>query len=211
MGKRLANIEIRNLLNAKDLEKGTQALRKLNLWYLEQIITRQDNIMLTWQQIKRVHGIEMKGKMPQCIKEVFIQVDKINETQIKPGKRKLLHKRSKKEWVIGKKENSIRPFLGKMEKILDKKMHILEWEETDKENLSHNSPLRSSIVPTSKILKVKKNEVEDVSSWIKQKNEGAWAMTISLKHLKNLIAPEKNPFERKESKIEHVVLMENWD
>ena len=95
------------------MEKGTQALRKLNLWYLEQIITRQDNIMLSWQQIKRVRGIETKGKTPQwfqkleqtvlenkitrSIKEVFKQVDKINETQIKSKKRKLSHKRSKKE------------------------------------------------------------------------------------------------------------------
>ncbi|CAG8671824.1 23544_t:CDS:2 [Gigaspora margarita] len=105
--------------------------------------------MFTWQQIKRVHKIEIKGKTPQwfqkleqivlenkitcSIKEVFIQVDKINETQIKPEKRKLSHKRSKKEW------------------------------EVNKENLSHNSPLGSSIVPTSKILKVKKNKVEDVN------------------------------------------------
>src|SRR5260364_297835 len=88
--------------------------------------------MLTWQQIKRVHKIEMKGKMPQwfqkleqmvlenkitcSIKEVFKQVDKINEIQIKPEKRKILHKRLKKEWVIGKKENSTGPFLGKVEK-----------------------------------------------------------------------------------------------
>ncbi|CAG8843077.1 45827_t:CDS:1, partial [Gigaspora margarita] len=64
-------------------------------------------------QIKRVHEMEMKEKMPQwfqkleqtvlenkitrSIKEAFIQVDKINETQIKPEKRKLLYKRSKKE------------------------------------------------------------------------------------------------------------------
>ncbi|CAG8769649.1 1850_t:CDS:2, partial [Gigaspora margarita] len=143
------------------------------------------------QQIKRVRGIEIKGKTPQwfqkleqtvlenkitrSIKEVFIQVNKINEAQLKPEKRKLSHKRSKKE-----------------------------WEETNKENLSHNSPLISSIVPTNKILKVKENEVEDVSSWIKCKNKGGWATKISLKHLKNLIAPGKSPFERKESKIEHV-------
>ncbi|CAG8503974.1 15607_t:CDS:2 [Gigaspora rosea] len=56
------HVEIRSLLTTKDLEKGIQALRKLNLWYLEQIVTRQSNIMLTYQQIKRVHGIEMKEK-----------------------------------------------------------------------------------------------------------------------------------------------------
>ncbi|CAG8499236.1 37083_t:CDS:2, partial [Gigaspora margarita] len=78
-------------------------------------------------------------------------------------------------------------------------------EEVNKENLSHNSPLGSSIVPTNKTLKVKENEVKDVSSWIKCKNKRGWAMTISLKHLKNLIAPKKRPIERKESKIEHVI------
>ncbi|CAG8835767.1 44455_t:CDS:2, partial [Gigaspora margarita] len=84
-------------------------------------------------------------------------------------------------------------------------------EEANKKNLSLDSPLGTSIVPTSKILKAKVNEVEDVSSWIKHKNEEGWATTISLKHLKNLIASGKKSAERKESKMEHVVLTENWD
>ncbi|CAG8836717.1 42163_t:CDS:2, partial [Gigaspora margarita] len=167
-----ASTEIRNLLNNKDL------FQKLEQMVLENKITRS-------------------------IKEVFKQVDKINETQIKPEKRKLSHKRSKKEWVIGKKENSTGPFLGKVEKkFLNKKMRILEWEKANKENLSPYSPPKTSIVPTSKTLKAKMNEVEDVSPWIKQKNKGGWAMTISLKHLKNLIASKKRFAERKESKME---------
>ncbi|CAG8636846.1 13416_t:CDS:2 [Gigaspora margarita] len=104
--------------------------------------------MLTWQQIKRVNEMEMKGKKPQWFQklEQMVLENKIT--------------RSIKEAFIQK--NSIGPFLGKVEKKSpNKKMHILEWEETDKENLSHNSPLRSSIVPTSKILKVKENKVED--------------------------------------------------
>ncbi|CAG8495953.1 11998_t:CDS:2 [Gigaspora rosea] len=72
------------LKSTKDFEKGTKALCKLNLWYVEQIITRQDNTMLTWQQIKR-------------IKEVYTQLEEINESQIKP----------KKEWVIGQRKNNM--------------------------------------------------------------------------------------------------------
>ncbi|CAG8752436.1 37090_t:CDS:1, partial [Gigaspora margarita] len=66
-----------------------------------------------------------------------------------------------------KKKNSIGPFLDKVEKNPNKKMHILEWKEANKENLSYNSFLESSIVPTSKTLKMKENEIKDVSSWIK--------------------------------------------
>ncbi|CAG8844045.1 36915_t:CDS:1, partial [Gigaspora margarita] len=73
-------------------------------------------------------------------------------------------------------------------------------EEVNKENLSYNSPLGSSIVSTSKILKVKENKVEDVSSWIKRKKKRGWAMTISLKHLKNLIASEKDLLKGKNPK-----------
>ncbi|CAG8835707.1 42739_t:CDS:1, partial [Gigaspora margarita] len=69
----------------------------------------------------------------------------------------------------------------------------------------------TSIVPTSKTLKAKVNEVKDISPWIKRKNEGGWTTTISLKYLKNLIAPEKKSAKRKESKMEHVVLAENWN
>ncbi|CAG8759855.1 23172_t:CDS:2, partial [Gigaspora margarita] len=86
------------------------------------------------QWFQKLEQTVLENKITRSIKEAFIQVDKINKTQIKQS--------------------------GK--EIPNKKMHILEWEETNKKNLSHNSPLRSSIVPTSKILKVKENEVEDV-------------------------------------------------
>ncbi|CAG8629453.1 22821_t:CDS:2 [Gigaspora margarita] len=156
----------------------------------------------TPQWFQNLEQTVLENKITRSIKETFIQVDKINETQIKPGKRKLLHKRSKKEWVIGKKKNSIRPFLGKVEKKpSNKKMHILEWEETDKEHLSYNSPLRSSIVPTSKILKVKENEVEDlqryneVAKWEKQ-------MDINPKKKKmKKVNPKSSEGKKKENSI----------
>ncbi|CAG8747771.1 19731_t:CDS:2, partial [Gigaspora margarita] len=94
----------------------------------------------------------------------------------------------------GKKKNSIGSFLGKVEKKSpNKKIHILECEKVNKENLLHNSPLESSIVPSSKLLKIKENEVED--SQASQKSD----------------SPRKKPIEGKESKIEHVVLTETWD
>ncbi|CAG8731009.1 19373_t:CDS:2, partial [Gigaspora rosea] len=163
-------------------EKGNHTLCELNLWFIEQLITRQDNTMLTWQQIKRIHGLETKGKTPiwfkkleetiledqifRRIKGSYAQQEEINESQIKPKKRKM--------W----------------KKSPNKKVHILEWEE-NKENLVQDNPSSSSITPTNKILKMKENEVEDVSLWIKRKNEGGWVTAIGLKHLKNIIAPEK--------------------
>ncbi|CAG8640383.1 21142_t:CDS:2, partial [Gigaspora rosea] len=161
-----ASIEIKSLLFKKDFEKGTHALCELNLWFVEQLITRQDNTMLTWQQIKRIRS--------------YAQQEEINESQIKSKKRKMSHKRSKKEW-----EN--------------------------KENLVHDNSLSSSITSTSKILKMRENEVEDVNPWIKRKNEGEWVTAIGLKHLKNMIAPEKKTKEKKESEVEHVTLAESWD
>ncbi|CAG8671321.1 7320_t:CDS:2, partial [Gigaspora rosea] len=61
----------------------------------------------------------------------------------------------------------------------------------------------SSITPTNKILKMRENKVEDVSPWVKRKNEGGWITAIGLKHLKNMIAPEKKTREKKESVAEH--------
>ncbi|CAG8517240.1 24885_t:CDS:1, partial [Gigaspora rosea] len=81
--------------------------------------------------------------------------------------------------------------------------------EKNKEKLVHNNPLGSSITPTSKIFKIKKNEVEDVSLWIKRKSKEGWATKISFKYLKNMIAPKKKTREKKETKIEHVTLAEN--
>ncbi|CAG8533433.1 16230_t:CDS:2, partial [Gigaspora rosea] len=120
-----------------------------------QLITRQDNTMLTWQQIKRIRRLEIKGKTPIWFKKLeetiledqisrrikgnYAQQKEVNESQIKPKKRKMSHKRSKKEWV-----------------------YILEWEE-NKENLVHDNSSSSSITPTNKILKMRENEVEDVT------------------------------------------------
>ncbi|CAG8727013.1 22878_t:CDS:2, partial [Gigaspora rosea] len=136
---------------------------------------RQDNTMLIWQQIKRIRGLKRKKKHPY---RSYAQQEEINESQIKPKKRKISHKRSKKEW------------------------------EENKENLVHDNLLSLSITPTSKILKIRENEVEDVSLWIKRKNEEGWVIAIGLKYLKNMIAPEKKTRGKKESEVEHVTLAE---
>ncbi|CAG8815664.1 1191_t:CDS:1, partial [Gigaspora rosea] len=81
----------------------------------------------------------------------------------------------------------------------NKKVHILEWEE-NKENLVHDNSLSSSITPTSKFLKMRENEVEDVSPWIKKKNERGWVIAISLKHLKNMIAQKRRLEEKRNLK-----------
>ena len=56
--------EIRMLLPKEELKRGAQHLRNLNLWCLEQITTRQDNTMFTWQQIKLIRGVKPMGKTP---------------------------------------------------------------------------------------------------------------------------------------------------
>ncbi|CAG8445500.1 19655_t:CDS:2 [Gigaspora rosea] len=89
--------------------------------------------------------------------------------------------------MIGQRKDNIGSFLGK------------------------DNPLSSSITSTNKILKMKENEVEDVSPWIKRKNEGGWVTAIGLKYLKNIIAPEKKTRGKKESEVEHVTLAESWD
>ncbi|CAG8697156.1 17435_t:CDS:2, partial [Gigaspora rosea] len=152
-----ASIEIKSLLYKKDLEKGTYAPCELNLWFIEQLITRQDNTMLTWQQIKRIRGLETKGKTPIWFK-------KLEET--------ILEDQTSKE-IIPRQS-------GKT--FLNKKVHILECEE-NKENLVHDNLSSLSITPTSKILKMRKNEVEDVTS-------------------------EKKTRGKKEFEVEHVTLEE---
>ncbi|CAG8823331.1 13662_t:CDS:1, partial [Gigaspora rosea] len=109
------------------------------------------------------------------------------------------------------KKDNMGSFLGKVEKkSLNKKVHILEWEE-NKKNLVHDNSSSSSITPTKKILKIRENEVKDMSPWIRRKSKGGWATAIGLKHLKNMIAPEKKTREKKESEVEHVTLAESWD
>ncbi|CAG8818194.1 1364_t:CDS:2, partial [Gigaspora rosea] len=144
------------------------------------------------QQIKRIRELETKGKTPiwfkklektiledqisRRIKGSYTQQEEINESQIKPKKRKMSYKRSKKKW-----------------------------------NLVHDNSSSSSITPTNKILKMRENEVEDVSPWIKRKNEEGWVTLIGLKLLKNMIAPGKKTIGKKESEVEHVALAESWD
>ncbi|CAG8731458.1 23693_t:CDS:2, partial [Gigaspora rosea] len=180
-----ASIQIKNLLSKKDFEKGTHTLCELNLWFVEQLITRQDNTMLTWQQIKRIRGLEIKGKTP-------IWYRKLEETILED---EYPEESKKREWVIGQRKNNMGSFLGK----------------ENKENLVLDNPSSSSITPTNKILKMRENEVEDVSPWVKRKNEGGWIMAIGFKHLKNMIAPEKKTKGKKESVVEHVTFAGSWD
>ncbi|CAG8781534.1 25562_t:CDS:2, partial [Gigaspora rosea] len=157
----------------KDFEKGTHALCELNLWFVEQLITRQNNTMLTWQQIKRICGSEQKEKY---LYGVFAQQEEINVSQIKPKKRKISLKRSKKEWVIGQRKNNTESFLDKVEKKSPNKKRNRRHEFMDKKE---------------KLRKI--------------------VTAIGLKHLKNMIAPEKKIRGKKKSKVEHVTLAESWD
>ncbi|CAG8731811.1 23324_t:CDS:2, partial [Gigaspora rosea] len=67
--------------------------------------------------VQKLEEIVLEDKISRRIKEVYAQQEEINESHIKPKKRKISHKRSKKR-------------------------------EENKENLVHNDPLGSSIIPT---------------------------------------------------------------
>ncbi|CAG8653968.1 2520_t:CDS:2 [Gigaspora rosea] len=157
-----ASIKIKSLLSKKDFEKGTHALCELNLWFVEQLIMRQDNTMLTWQQIKRICGLETKGKTPIWFKKLE---KTILEDQIS---RRIKGSYAQQEEIMNPKSSQKKEKCGK--KSSNKKVHILEWEE-NKENLGHNNSLSSSIIPTNKILKMRENEVADVCPWIKRKTK----------------------------------------
>ncbi|CAG8818746.1 10285_t:CDS:2, partial [Gigaspora rosea] len=145
---------------------------------------------------KNLEKTILEDRISRRIKGSYTQQEEINESQIKPKKRKMSHKRSKKEWVIGQSKDNMGSFLGK---------------EENKENLVLDNLSSSSITSTNKILKMRENEVEDISPWVKRKNEGGWITAIGLKHFKNMIAPEKKTRGKKESVVEHVTLAGSWD
>ncbi|CAG8528210.1 19593_t:CDS:2, partial [Gigaspora rosea] len=137
-------------------------------------------------------GLETKGKTPIWFK-------KLKETISED----LISRRIKGVYAqqVEINESQIKP----------KKENVAQKIKERMENLVYDNSSSSSITPTSKILKMRENEVKNVSLWIKRKNKGGWVTAISFKHLKNMIAPEKKTRGKQESEVKHVTLAESWD
>jgi hypothetical protein len=91
-------------------------LQKLDILYLEQLLSTKGTFMITWSQLKKCSKLSSKGRKANWFKELenLIVDNKIlrtikpkflfkgtrNLVAIRPKLEKISAKRSKKEWVI---------------------------------------------------------------------------------------------------------------
>src|SRR5438132_7469877 len=113
----------------------------MNIFMLEQLIMKEGNIFLTWQQVKMIRGSKRKGRKPNWfktledkvieqsttrkIKEEY-QITAPNRSAITCKKEKISQDRRKKEWIIFKKERGWEA--GKVIKKEHESNMIEHWE-----------------------------------------------------------------------------------
>jgi len=143
----IAGTSILSLLEKKEIARYRES-NHLNIFMLEQLISREGNILLTWQQVRDIRGLKSKGRKPNwfkiieekvlCnnnarkIKEVY-RVIAPNQNALIYTKQRISPDKRKKEWIISEKEKSI--VLGRVIKKDRKHICLEHWqiEATSKE------------------------------------------------------------------------------
>ena len=65
--------EIVDLLNTEDANNFCKE-KKMNIFFLDQIVETTENKLLTWGQIKRIREVQTKGKRPKWFKKLENQI-----------------------------------------------------------------------------------------------------------------------------------------
>src|SRR5205085_12023996 len=117
----IAGTSILSLLGKKEIARYRES-NHLNIFILEQLISREGNILLTWQQVRDIRGLQSKDRKPNWFKiieeKVLLNnnVRKIKEMYrvIAPNQNALIYTKQrisldkrKKEWIISEKEKSM--------------------------------------------------------------------------------------------------------
>jgi len=210
------------------------SLKKLRLWYIEQLVDPEGNSLLTWQQIKKLRKESTKGRKASW----FAEIEKImienntrtllepiidseqefNQFLLEPEIKKVSRKRSRKEWVLfdSDKENS--PKVGrivKKTKDIAEVGSMLVIEKSQKEN-ARVAYRNSKETPPEKVKekeRVKLNKLVDISQWIEGKENAK--VGLNLGHYKRPLERRAQKVDQKEvkevRKIKKEITAKRWE
>ncbi len=119
----------------------------MNIFILEQLITRKGNILLTWQQAKLIRSSKSRGRKPNWFKKIEeevlenpssrllkaeYQIEAPNQKAIRCKALKVSADKRKKEWIVFEKTHSIES--GKVIKKESKSVIIEHWRVREDDN-----------------------------------------------------------------------------
>ena len=117
---KISGDSIASILSEKEASKYRES-NNMNIFVVEQLITRGGNSMLTWQQVRAIRGLKGRGRKPNWFKSIeekvlecistrklkaIHQVTAPNQNSILSKEIKVSRDKRRKEWIIFDKERS---------------------------------------------------------------------------------------------------------
>jgi ribonuclease HI len=139
---KITGTDIMKLLTKKDACSFAES-DNANLYLLEQLIDSTGKVLLSWQQIKHIRKIKKRGRTPNWFtrleekilknsssREVQDQykIKKPNRWAIKAQPQKISKDRRKREWILFKKNEDRRIYVGKVLKKTEKGVVAEHWQ-----------------------------------------------------------------------------------
>ncbi|CAG8838868.1 26633_t:CDS:1, partial [Gigaspora margarita] len=147
-------LTILELINSKLNFKAVKALKKLDIFYINQLILQDGTTLAIWGQLKLIKNATGKGRKPNLFRHLkSITFQDVDTRKIKddlntfanlkglaiPNLQKLSNDNRVKDWVIAKKIDS-EPTLDRIVKKNSNSVLIEHWKELD-----HITPSQSKL------------------------------------------------------------------
>jgi ribonuclease HI len=138
---KITGTSIASLLEEKEAIRYRES-NNMNIFVLEQLITKEGDVLLTWQQVRIIRGSKGRGRKPNWFKVIENKVIELsitrkirkeyqilapNRNALNCEKVKISQDRRKKEWIIFQAERKWE--VGKVIKKESKSNLIEHWEE----------------------------------------------------------------------------------
>lgn len=184
----------------KTINKITQTLKKMDIWFVEQLIGKKGSDLLTWQQLKKICGQSARGKKAKWFRTIEEEVlvhntqrrvkqeyrceGQNNQWALVPESRMISKKKNKKEWVLLSRSSKGEARVGRVISKSEKRVNIEIWNK--EEGTSRNTNLKRKLEETHQeknlIIKKKRTELKDITNWITRRPHG-WTIEIDPENL----------------------------
>ncbi|CAG8443915.1 1425_t:CDS:2, partial [Dentiscutata heterogama] len=131
---------IRGIITEKELHSYKKST-SLNIFILEQLLTREGDKLITWKQLRKIRGLKKRGRKPSWFKSIELEVLTESSSREIKGKYKVAapnqqaiaynyvrisQDRRKREWIVFEKDKSIE--IGKVIKKKRKCIDVEHWQ-----------------------------------------------------------------------------------
>jgi ribonuclease HI len=221
-------IKIVDFLYEKKWKGSLKSLRKMKVWFIDQLLDSRGNDLFTWQQIRKLLGMKTSGKKASWFRSIEEHtLDSSSKRQIKESLRKNTNnpftsefclktpsrKISRKEWVLGEDNKENEYIVGRIQKKRRLSSDISPWFRSNKNTLNTSSDQNCTLEQPSEnsSIRIRNSSAFDISDWIKSSENGK-SLNLPMQHITDTIERKKKLVKKEQIPRDLISIQEeNWD